>query len=118
MKERKIGKNLIKLVDNYRSTHSIANQNLNNFAWTIFTRCSDAICLDKALEWSKATLLIKSPEEPGYMDTYANILYKLGKKKEALEWEKKAQSIAITQGAPKNWGQDVIDKINKGEKTW
>ena len=111
-------KELIKLVDNYRSTHTIANQNLNNFAWTIFLQCTDAICLDKALEWSKATFTNQSPVEPGYMDTYANILYKLGKKKEALEWEKKAQSIAQSQGAPKSWGQDVVDKMNKGKKTW
>ena len=111
-------KDLIKLVDNYRSTHTINNQILNNFAWTIFIRCTDAICLNKALEWSKYSFTNQTPIEPTYMDTYANILYKLGKKKEALEWEKKAQWIAISQGAPNTWAQDVIDKMNKGEKTW
>ena len=45
-------------------------------------------------------------------------LYKIGRKKEAIKWERKAQKIAIEQGAEKSWGQDVIDKINKGEKTW
>ena len=56
--------------------------------------------------------------EPGYIDTYANMLYKLGRKDEALTWEKKAQAITIEQGSDKSWGQDVIDKINKDEPTW
>jgi len=35
-----------------------------------------------------------------------------------LAWERKAQATAVEQGSDKNWGQDVIDKINKGEPTW
>jgi hypothetical protein len=83
-----------------------------------FQRCDDKEVLENALTWSKKSFTDQAKVEPGYIDTYANLLYKLGRNKEALEWETKAQDIAIKQGADKGWGQDVIDKINKGEKTW
>jgi thiol-disulfide isomerase/thioredoxin len=91
---------------------------LNDYAWAIFMQCNDVNALNKALLLSKASFTNQEKIEPGYIDTYANILYKLGQKKEALIWEKKAQALAIEQGANKDWGQDVIDKILKGEKTW
>jgi len=91
---------------------------LNDYAWTVFTKCDDKKILQSALEWSKLTFDKETKKEPGYIDTYANILYKLGKKEEALAWERKAQATAVEQGSDKNWGQDVIDKINKGEPTW
>ena len=70
------------------------------------------------LVWSKKTFTNQEKIEPGYIDTYSNLLYKLGRKEEALKWETKAQKIAIEQGQHKSWGQEVIDKMNKGEKTW
>jgi thioredoxin-related protein len=109
---------LIRTVDAYRLNHTIPNQQLNNFAWSIFLRSSDNKQLAKALEWSKSSFTGQDKIEPGFMDTYANILYKMGDVKQALVWEKKAQQIAIAQGGSKDWGQDVIDKMNKKEKTW
>jgi hypothetical protein len=50
------------------------------------------------------------------MDTYANILYKLGRKDEALEWENKAMSAASEND--KKTYQETIDKMKTGEKTW
>jgi hypothetical protein len=50
------------------------------------------------------------------VDTYANILYKLGKKDDAIAMETKAMSLA---GDPdKASFQEAIDKMKKGEKTW
>jgi hypothetical protein len=105
-------------VDKYSQLKPINFTELNDYAWTIFIKCDDKKTLASALEWSKLTFDKETKKEPGYIDTYANILYKLGQKEEALNWEKKAQAIAIEQGGEKNWGQDVIDKINKGEPTW
>jgi len=108
------------IINQYLSRETISPNILNNYSWTIFTKCTDISLLSSALSWSKRTFENKPESEidPGYMDTYANILYKMGKNKEAIEWEKKAQAIAIKQGASIDWGQDVIDKITKGEKTW
>ena len=108
----------VDVVGNFIKRQTPSNENLNNYAWTLFQQCNDKAILEKALGWSKMSFTNQAKVEPGFIDTYANLLYKLGRKEEALEWETKAQKIAIEQGNEKNWGQDVIDKMNKGEKTW
>lgn len=87
---------------------------LNSYAWTIFENCKDMTCVAEALEWSKRS--IKDKENPMFMDTYANILHKLGKTKEAINWEEKALALA-TEGDKKTY-QETLDKMKKGEKTW
>jgi hypothetical protein len=49
-----------------------------------------------------------------YMDTYANILYKLGRINEALIWEKKAVNGNPYDDQIKNNYQ----KMQNGERTW
>jgi thioredoxin-related protein len=105
-------------VESYVAIEYPGNSELNEYAWAIFGKCNDKPILERALVWSKRTFTDQKKIEPGYIDTYANLLYKIGRKSEALQWEKKAQKIAIEQGQDRSWGQDVIDKINKGEKTW
>ncbi len=87
---------------------------LNSYAWTVFQNCSDMTCVAEALEWSKRSF--KDVPVPAYMDTYANILYKMGKKDEALTWEHRAIDMA-TAGEKPDY-QSTIDKMKKGEKTW
>lgn len=87
---------------------------LNNYAWTVFQNCEDMTCVSEALEWSKRSF--KDNNEPGFMDTYANILYKLGKKEEAIMWETKARDLAAEND--KKGYEEVIEKMKKGEKTW
>jgi thiol-disulfide isomerase/thioredoxin len=99
------------------------NQNLRGMAWDInsacwglFERATDTIALNKAIYWMEEVF---KQDEKGRMwgtalDTYANLLYKVGRTKEALEWEEKA----ISQ-EPQN--QDIIqawEKMNKGLPTW
>lgn len=103
-------------VTQYDKSQPLSEYELNEHAWAVFRGSSDIKILEKALLWSKKSFISQSKVEPGYIDTYANILYKVGRKREALQWELKAQKIAIEQGADKSWGQDVIDKMNKGEK--
>jgi thioredoxin-related protein len=116
--DKKDWKSYAGAVEKYAASSAISNAMLNEFTWSFFMNCNDKKLLEAALLWSEKTFEKETKKEPGYIDTYANILYKLGRKKEALTWEKKAQAIAIEQGADKNWGQDVIDKINNGEQTW
>ncbi|MDB5232426.1 MAG: hypothetical protein JWN76_3231 [Chitinophagaceae bacterium] len=87
---------------------------LNSFAWTVFENCKDMTCVTQALDWSKRSF--ESNNNPLFMDTYANILYKMGKKEDALAWEEKA--IALADDATKKELQDTLDKMKKGEKTW
>jgi thioredoxin-related protein len=94
---------------------AVANPNqLNNYAWTVFQHCPDMHCVTEALEWSKRSF--KDNQEPGFMDTYANILYKMGKKDDAIAWEEKARDLSA--GDEKKGFQETIDKMKKGEKTW
>jgi uncharacterized protein HemY len=87
---------------------------MNNFAWEVFDHCKDKACITQALEWSK--LSIKDKEEPNYMDTYANLLHKLGRTTEALAVEQKAMSLVPE--SEKASFQTNIEKMKKGEKTW
>ncbi|GAB3797705.1 hypothetical protein GCM10028819_17270 [Spirosoma humi] len=61
---------------------------LNQAAWEFQEMTRDSIYLNKALTWSKRSLEYR--EDGSLMDTYAHILYRLGRKAEALEWQQKA----------------------------
>ena len=87
---------------------------LNEFAWTVFQNCSDGTCLQNALDWSKRSF--EKEQNPAFMDTYANILYRLGKKDEALTWEQKA--LELVPDAEKQGYQQTMEKMKAGEKTW
>lgn len=87
---------------------------LNNFAWNVFLNCSDEACLQNALLWSKRSF--EKKDNPAFMDTYANILYRLGKKDEAITWEQKAMNMAPE--SDRAGFQQTIDKMTRGDKTW
>jgi thioredoxin-related protein len=89
-------------------------EELNEYAWTVFQKCPDMNCVTEALEWSKRSF--KDNQSPGFMDTYANILYKMGKKDDAIAMEEKA--ISLADEATKTSLQPTLDKMKKGEKTW
>ncbi len=89
-------------------------EQLNNFAWTVFQNCDDAACITEALEWSKRSFT--KEQNPAYIDTYANILYKLGRKDEAIKWEQKAMNIA-EENSKKSYAE-TLEKMNRGEKIW
>jgi thioredoxin-related protein len=92
----------------------VTPQSLNDYACTVFQNCRDMTCVADALDWSKRSFDDKPI--PGYMDTYANILYKMGKKDDAITWEQKAADLSA--GDEKAGYQSTIEKMKKGEKTW
>lgn len=88
---------------------------LNDYAFNVFEHSSNTTHLNSALEWSKRSL--QKEQIAAYLDTYANILYRLGKKVEAIEWQTKAVNAA-KDAEEKEMYQDVLNKMKKGEKTW
>lgn len=90
---------------------------LNNLAWWVFEKNNDPKVLKSALLWSKMTLEGSTAKEVMFMDTYANLLYKLGRKQEAIELETEAVKLS---GEKDNNGDfhKVLSKMKKGEKTW
>lgn len=88
---------------------------LNDFAWAIFKNVNDSTTIDQAINWSKLSL---QKEEAYYtMDTYANLLYKNGRKEEALTIEQKAIQIADSDEYKKIYKETLI-KMKNGEITW
>ncbi len=98
----------------YGSTISNASQ-LNDFSWNVFENCGKKEVLEAALAWSKKSLSGENENNSAYLDTYANLLYKLGRKEEAIASEKKA-----LQSDKENSDSylETLEKMKKGEKTW
>lgn len=85
---------------------------INGIAWDVFLHLDDQTALRNALKWSAG--VIQREPKPDYLDTYANLLYKLGDKEKAIEWEEKA-----VKAAPDNKElAKTLDLMRKGEKTW
>lgn len=101
--------------------------NLNHISWDAFLHCSDKSVLEKALQWSELSIQLEQPEPNiQYLDTRANLLYKLGRVNEAIAQEEKAVEIdnerARKGGRQKGDFSDaylkIIEKMKKGEPTW
>jgi hypothetical protein len=107
--------NFEKVMVAYMKTYNnkISDGELNNIAWSVFQNCPDMTCVSDVLDWGKR---LKDNTDPTLVDTYANILYKLGKKDEAIALETKAKSLA--GDTDKASFQQTIDKMRRGEKTW
>jgi hypothetical protein len=99
----------------YMKTYNskISDEDLNNVAWDVFQSCPDMSCVSKVLDWSKR---LKDNGNAAFMDTYANILYKLGNKNDAIALETKA--LGLAGDTDKASFQETLDKMKKGEKTW
>src|SRR5262249_44671516 len=58
---------------------------VNDFAYDpIFFHCEDTAQLNEVIGWQK-NLIIRRPDNPNFIDTYACLLYKVGRVEEALE---------------------------------
>lgn len=88
-------------------------QMLNTFAWAVFENCKDPECIAAAMAWSKRSVDETQSKEPAFLDTYANLLYKLGKKDEAIAMQQKAVDLVPADG--KAQYQATLDKMKKGE---
>jgi tetratricopeptide (TPR) repeat protein len=86
---------------------------LNFFAWAVFENCKDTDCITEALRWSKRSVDETQTKEPAYLDTYANLLYKLGKKDQAIAMQQKAVDLVTAENKAKY--QVTLDKMKKGE---
>ncbi len=89
---------------------------LNEYAWNVFDHIDDKAILKEALEWSKKSFSGTNEQDPAVMDTYANLLYKLGSSKEAIDFETKVLKLAPDND--KTSYQETLAKMKKGEKTW
>jgi thioredoxin-related protein len=104
------------------------NSELNSISWEyVFMHSSNRDLLSKALEWSRRT--IPDPQDTeAYtysgtyenIDTYANLLYKLGYREKAIFWEKKALDLAnrFPPDPIQISFQITLTRMQRGQKTW
>jgi len=84
---------------------------LNDIAFTIYELSNDKEQLGFALKLSEETLEYNIP---AYIDTYARILYRLGGKKDAIEWQQKAILIGDSLHQPNDELKEALIKMQNG----
>lgn len=98
---------------------------LNNHAFQICKLTNNKALLEKALTWSKKSMeLTENPKRqghtpfklghPAYLDTYAQILYKLNRRDEAIEWQTKAVEAQKVAGMPAGSFEITLNKMKAG----
>lgn len=121
------GKNLSKMLDGFAFIGHDA-WGLNYVAWDAFLYCENKNVLSKALMWTKISINLEKKESLlfQYYDTKANLLYKIGKVKQAIFWETKAIELesvyAKKQGNVSNKSSNgynkTIMKMKNRQPTW
>lgn len=84
-------------------------QELNYCANTIYEHVNDTVYLNKALCWSQCSLEINL--NSSRMNTYASLLYKLGRKTEAQDMERKAIELAKKEGGDSSQYEESLTNM-------
>jgi len=87
---------------------------LNNSAFDLFKYSSDKQELKKALSWSERAIQLSLTPNADVMDTKANLLYKLGRREEAITVEENAVKLKPNDLVM----QKNLEKMKKGTSTW
>ena len=123
--EREDWENIIKYnIQNFETngldTVGFGKSFINNFVFdVVFKHSNDSIVLSKGLIYIE-TILKTNPNRTSWLDTYANVLYKLGRKDEAISYEKKAITIAQKNNNKSGIIEytDMLNKMLLNEPTW
>jgi thiol-disulfide isomerase/thioredoxin len=87
-------KAVLSFMEKYR--HTLSARMINNCCYYIYLYSSDASLLQKAARWSKAVVDDPKSVLPTYIDTYASLLFKTGRRDDAVRWEEQAIKTAMT----------------------
>lgn len=96
---------------------------INGFegAWLVFSKCNDKRVLKKAVEWEDLAIKLDGVDNlPAYLDTKANLLYKLGHRSEAMTMEQDAID-ALIKANPKSQVSDLkkaLERMRNFEPTY
>lgn len=85
---------------------------INALAWAAFENSNNRNTLEAAIMMT--TQGLKQEELVNLLDTHANLLYKIGNKREALKWQEKA--VVSAPGDAEIQGN--FEKMQRGEPTW
>lgn len=99
---------------------------INSYGWTIFRKCTDRKIIKKAINWLDIAISIeaRAPNEQ-ILDTKANLLYKLGKRRKAIKLEEYAIEVGKLEaertgrvGVSFKQYYDIIKKMKEKVPTW
>jgi len=91
---------------------------LNSIARDFYEKVTDLRAIKKALCWSKRSLEI-SPDNYMYLDTYAHLLYKIGKRSKAISQQTKALNLVKKQNEEEiEIYKETLRKMKQREKIW
>ena len=99
-------------LDNMTNTaQKLTSFQLNEYAWGYVQMIKNEKDLEEAIKWSERAIeLIESPTN---LDTYAILLSKLGRKKEAIKAEKKAIKLAKKEGKDTSHLQQTLKDLKR-----
>ncbi len=104
---------------------SLDSDEINALTWDLFLYSDDQHALTKAITWMEpvAKGVEQNPATSGffgsaYIDTYANLLYKVGRTDEAITWEEKAVQLSPPGSFLWEAHNTVLAKMKRGEPTW
>ncbi|MER0442288.1 hypothetical protein [Emticicia sp. W12TSBA100-4] len=107
--------------ESYSSFYQKYADELNNISYRYFEFSNDFNNLNKALKWSKRALEINEvlsmdasrKKNPYMMDTYAQLLFKLGQKEEAIKWQTDVIETAKLWKADTTKFEETLAKMKK-----
>jgi thioredoxin-related protein/predicted DNA-binding protein YlxM (UPF0122 family) len=94
---------------------------VNNLCFNdIFHHSDDTAIINLAFNWMKKVVDNTHPDNPDILDTYACVLYKDGKKDEAITTEQKALDIALSRKSKGGVAEynAKIEKMQTGGPIW
>ncbi|HVU95483.1 MAG TPA: DUF255 domain-containing protein [Puia sp.] len=112
---------LLDRLDNWKEMKDVKNSDnrelINTYAYGVFLRSKDVNKLERALSW--ITLVVDVVEDStkhasNFMDTKANLLYRLGRGEEAISLENKAAMINPFDNRTKV----ALEAMKEGKPTW
>jgi thioredoxin-related protein len=98
---------------------------LNEHAWHVFQMSSKIGDLERALKWSYQSIeffnsLTRNTGHPmrlgnpAYLDTYAQLLYKLDRREEAIQWQTKAVEAQKITGGKSTSFEATLEQMRDG----
>lgn len=102
-------------------TSGLARAMFNNRMFGIvFKQVDNPKLLKKAVKLMKYVIDTENRESHSHLDTYASLLYKSGKKNQAIDIEKAALEMAKEEKNERNIRlySDMIERMKKDEETW
>ena len=86
---------------------------VNHVGWTVFLYINEMKLINGSLVWMKK-LVENQPEWGACLDTYANLLYKVGRSKEAIQWQEKA----VSRNPTDKGCQKALEQMKNGKPTY